>query len=137
MKYPKINRSQRDAIFNLVILELSGTDDLVIAIDREDELKAHEMRRRIEDRFRLLDDIGWRQRTHHDTFNLRMDETNLRRLLRELGEQAFEVLQFDAEELRITAERRSDDATQVLSTTTALLADLGGSGNPEPMPQPD
>ena len=122
MPHPHIDRKQRDALFNLVLLELSHMDDLAIAIDRCDEAKAKDCRQQLEDYFRLLDDLGWQYPAAQASFNLTMDQTTLRRTLRTLSRLAIEVLRLDVEELRFTAERQSDDATLTLSATLTLLA---------------
>ena len=122
MPHPQLDRKQRNALFNLVLLELSHMDDLAIAIENCDETKARQLRQQLENYFRLLDNLGWQYPTNQESFVLTMDQTTLRAALQSLSDQAIEVLQMDVEELRFTAERRADDATLVLSTAVTVLA---------------
>jgi hypothetical protein len=125
MPHPQLDRKQRNALFSLILLELSHMEDLAIAIENCDESKARQHRQQLEDYFRLLDDLGWQNPIDQEAFTLTMDQTRLRRALHALSEQAIEVIKFDVEELRFTAERQSDDAALALSTTVTLLATTG------------
>lgn len=122
MPHPQIDRKQRDALFNLILLELSHMDDLAISVEGGDEAKAKQHRQQLEDYFRLLDDLGWKLPTEQQTFKLTQDQSSLSRVLQALGQRATKELQLDTEELRATIDQRDEDATLVISTTIDLLA---------------
>jgi hypothetical protein len=59
----RINREQRDGIYELVRNHLAGIGDVAIALeDNEDIATAERLAIEFGEDFRLLDDIGWRPR---------------------------------------------------------------------------
>jgi hypothetical protein len=77
----KINRSQRDAIYEEVVLDLHGIGDIAIALDGDDYDIARRYRRRFEDDMRLLDDIGWEPGQDREEYELTMPADDLARLV--------------------------------------------------------
>ncbi len=78
----KINREQRDAIYDEVVLDLHGIGDIAIALDGDEYDIARRYRRRFEDDMRLLDDLGWEpDQRDRDEFELTMPADDLARVV--------------------------------------------------------
>ncbi len=87
-----INREQRDAVYQEIMLDLSGVGDIFHALNGDDYEKAREYRRRFEDDMRLLDDLGWEPEQEADEFELTMPRADLARALRRLNASAGSML---------------------------------------------
>jgi hypothetical protein len=78
----KLNRRQRDAIYDEVVLDLHGIGDIAIALDGDEYDVARRYRRRFEDDMRLLDDLGWEpDQRDRDEFELTMPAEDLARVV--------------------------------------------------------
>ena len=80
-----INRSERDAIYQEVLTDLTGVGDIDIALRNDDYETARRYRRRFEDDMRLLDDLGWEPDQDRDEFELTMPPDGLARVLERLN----------------------------------------------------
>jgi len=87
-----INSSERDAIYQEVLTDLTGVGDIDIALRNEDYDAARRYRRRFEDDMRLLDDLGWEPEQDRDEFELTMPPDGLARVLERLNESAGATL---------------------------------------------
>ncbi len=87
-----INREQRDAVYQEIMLDLSGVGDIFHALNGDDYEKAREYRRRFEDDMRLLDDLGWEPERDAYEFELTMPRADLARALRRLSASARSML---------------------------------------------
>ena len=87
-----INRSERDAIYQEVLTDLTGVGDIDIALRNDDYETARRDRRRCEDDMRLLDDLGWVPDQDRDEFELTMPPDGLARVLERLNASAGATL---------------------------------------------
>jgi hypothetical protein len=87
-----ISGDQRDAIYQEIVLDLSGVGDIFHALNGADYEKAREYRRRFEDDMRLLDDLGWEPEQEADEFELTMPRVDLARALGRLNAGARSML---------------------------------------------
>ena len=87
-----IDREQRDAIYEEVLTELTGTGDIWAELQSGDYEVACRTRDRLADDMRLLDDLGWEPDPDRETFELTMDPPDLARALRVLNDNARATL---------------------------------------------
>jgi len=87
-----IGREQRDAIYQEVVLDLTGLTDLWTEFDRGNVDRARELRTRLELDMRLLDDIGWEPEQESDEFELTMDGVDLAAVVSYLIDQTGAIL---------------------------------------------
>jgi hypothetical protein len=112
----KINREERDALWDHLIADLMRTDDFALVLSRGDEDAARRLNeRRIQD-IRLLDIIGW-QRTHHkQAFKLPFErDTGIAETLRRLSVTAGAALAGTLLEIDLPALERLARVCQVCS----------------------
>ncbi len=84
----EIGREQRDAIYQEILTELSGSGDIWEELQSGDYEAARRTRRRLEDDMRVLDDIGWEPEQDREVFELTMPPADLARALRVLTDIA-------------------------------------------------
>jgi hypothetical protein len=87
-----ISREQRDAIYQELVLDLSGVGNIFHALNSDDYGKARQYRRRFEEDMRLLDDLGWGPEQDADEFELTMPNPDLAGALRRLNDSARALL---------------------------------------------
>lgn len=87
-----IHREQRDAIYDEVMTDLTGSGDVWVLLQSGDYEAAKRIRRRLADDMRLLDDLGWEPQQDRDGFELTMEVPDLARALRTLNENARSTL---------------------------------------------
>lgn len=83
-----IGREQRDAIYEEVLTDVSGSGDVWAEMQSGDYGAARRTRDRLVGDMRLLDDIGWEPEPGRELFELTMDGPDLARVLRTLHENA-------------------------------------------------
>jgi hypothetical protein len=83
-----IDRERRDAIYEELLTELSGSGDVWTQLRTGKYEEARRTRRRLEDAMRLLDDLGWEPDQDRETFDLTMPQADLARALRVLSDNA-------------------------------------------------
>jgi len=77
-----IDRTARDALYEEVLTELTGSGDVWAEMQAGDYDAARRTRDRLLDDMRLLDDIGWEPDPDRELFELTMDAPDLARALR-------------------------------------------------------
>jgi dihydrodipicolinate synthase/N-acetylneuraminate lyase len=82
-----INRQQRDAIYQEVVLDLNGLTDLWTEFEAGDFDRARELRDRFVLDMRLLDDLGWEPEVDGEAFDLTMAGVDLAAVVSRLIEQ--------------------------------------------------
>jgi hypothetical protein len=123
----KIDRDQRDGLYELVRNHLGAVGDIWIALEEtEDFATAERLAIEFGEDFRLLEDIGWSGEDDRDCFDLTMPAHDLMELLQRLHGEAERVL---LESITERESREEDAATNErfrlgYDTCEALLADL-------------
>jgi hypothetical protein len=123
----KIDRDQRDGLYELVRNHLGAVGDIWIALEQTEDFATAE-RRAIEvgEDFRLLEDIGWSSEDDRASFDLTMPAHDLMELLQRLHGEAERVL---LESITERESREEDAATNELfqrgyNACEELLTDL-------------
>jgi hypothetical protein len=100
-----IDRHQRDGLYELVRNHLGSVGDLWHALEHDkDFAKAERLGLEFGEDFRLLDDIGWKEKDDRESFELTMPPHDLMEALKRLHGEAEAVL------LESTTERESREA---------------------------
>ncbi len=124
----KIDRDQRDGLYELVRNHLGAIGDLWIALEQSgDYASAERLGREFAEDLRLLADIGWKPADYRREFALTMPATELTALLGRLREEAETILIGSAAERRA---REGDIATTEryqlgYEACGAVLCDIG------------
>ncbi|MEX1141396.1 MAG: hypothetical protein WD993_05110 [Thermoleophilaceae bacterium] len=128
----RIDREQRDAIYSEIMVDLSGTGDICIELDRGDHQAARRHRRRFEDDMRLLDDRGWEPDSDpdRDEFELSMPPGQLARALRSLTRNTRATLHAHIVE-PIEEREQAERAVVAQDAYGDLLAQLVGEQDTE------
>ena len=80
-----IDRDQRDGLYELVRNHLGSIEDFWVALERtEDFAKAERLGLEFAEDFRLLQDIGWSEYDHRESYQLTMPPDDLRQVLERL-----------------------------------------------------
>ena len=87
-----INRQQREAIYQEVVLDLNGLTDLWTEFDDGNFDRARELRDRFVLDMRLLDDLGWEPEVDGEAFELTMDGVDLAAVVSRLIEQTGAII---------------------------------------------
>src|SRR5690606_69086 len=87
-----INRQQREAIYQEVVLDLNGLTDLWTEFDDGNFDRARELRDRFVLDMRLLDDLGWEPEVEGEAFELTMDGVDLAAVVSRLIEQTGAII---------------------------------------------
>jgi len=87
-----INRHQRDAMYQEVVLDLNGLTDLWTEFDAGNYERAKELRQRFVFDLRLLDDLGWEPEPDDSEFTLTMDGVDLAWVVSHLIEQTGAII---------------------------------------------
>ena len=123
----KIDRDQRDGLYELVRNHLGAVGDIWIALEEtEDFATAERLAIEFGEDFRLLEDIGWSSEDDRDSFDLTMPAHDLMELLQRLHGEAERVL---LESITERESREEDAATNErfrlgYDACEELLADL-------------
>jgi hypothetical protein len=88
----RITREQRDAIYEEIMTEISGSGDVHVEMESGDYAAARRTRRRHQDAMRLLDDLGWEPTQDDQEFELTMEPSGLARAVASLTENACVTL---------------------------------------------
>lgn len=100
-----IDRHQRDGLYELVRNHLGSVGELWHALEYDkDFAKAERFGLELGEDFRLLDDIGWREKDDRESFELTMPPHDLMEVLKRLHNEAEAVL------LESGSERESREA---------------------------
>ncbi len=87
-----INRDQRDAMYQEVVLDLNGLTDLWTEFSGGNYDRAKELRQRFVFDMRLLDDLGWEPEQDREEFDLTMDGVDLAWVVSHLIEQTGAII---------------------------------------------
>jgi hypothetical protein len=116
-----INRQQRDAIYQEVVLDLNGLTDLWTEFDDGNFDRARELRDRFVLDMRLLDDLGWEPEVDSETFGLTMDGVDLAAVVSHLIAQTGAILHTHI----VEPIERTPHAERSVQAQTALGSILG------------
>lgn len=113
-----IDRHQRDGLYELVRNHLGSVGDLWHALEYDKDLaKAEQLGLEFGEDFRLLDDIGWKEKDDRESFELTMPPHDLMEVLKRLHGEAEAVL------LESGSERESREADAETSARFQLGLD--------------
>jgi hypothetical protein len=89
----RIDRDQREGLYELVRNHLGSIEDFWIALERtRDFAKAEQLGLEFSEDFRLLQDIGWDEHDEREAFDLTMPAHDLMELLKRLHGEAVKIL---------------------------------------------
>jgi hypothetical protein len=94
-----IDRPTREALHAGLVLDLSGLSGVCALLDQNRAAEARRLRERIEQDWRLLDDLGWEAADPRQSFELTMPRGQLVEVVRRLHRQALACLRATAEAL--------------------------------------
>jgi hypothetical protein len=94
-----IDRPTREALHAGLVLDLSGLSGVWALLDQNRAAEARRLRERIEQDWRLLDDLGWEAVDPRHSFELTMPPGQLVEVVRRLHQQALACLRATAEAL--------------------------------------
>jgi hypothetical protein len=120
-----ITTEQRDAIYEEVLIDLSGIGDLVLLLDRGEHEAARDHGQRFIEDLRLLDDLGWMPGPgdRRDEFVLTMPPAELARALRRLNDNAATVV-YRHVVMPIEEREQTQRAVTAMAAYSDLLAQL-------------
>jgi plasmid stabilization system protein ParE len=120
-----IKPEQRDALYDRLLDQLSGFDDVTDAVEQSDFEAAQRYGRRISDALRMIiDGLGWGPHASDDV-ELKIPPNELERIVTNIRDDAvtqYEAEQHEQEEFRRTWERTA----LVRDTCTEVLEQLRG-----------
>jgi hypothetical protein len=122
-----IDRTQREALYELVRNHLGGIGDIWVALEENREyVLAEQMGLEFGEDFRLLQDLGWEPEDRREQFKLTMEPHDLAELLTRLRSEAKSVLEGSTcMRLQREEEERAKERYECAKETCqALLADL-------------
>lgn len=103
----KIDRRQREGLYELVRNHLGSIEDFWVALERTGNFaEAEQLALEFAEDFRLLGDIGWEEEDKREKFELKMPAEDLKALLQRLHGEAMALLVESGSE----AESRREDA---------------------------
>lgn len=115
----RIVRTQRDALYDCLVAELSVIGDIHQNLRHDDPARAKELRSRCEAEMQLLDDLGWEKEPDTSLFELTMPASLLRPLIERIYSSAVGLLADDE------GQRESDETqTSYLRTATMVCPDI-------------
>jgi hypothetical protein len=120
----RITAAERDALYEQIIVRLSGIDDVWMAAEAEDFPRASRVAREFSDDLRLiLDDLGWGA-GGGKPLELTSPPDVLRRVCTRLRAKA-EAQRKTEEEERAESRQREEQTQRVLETCRRVLGELG------------
>jgi hypothetical protein len=88
-----IDVDQRNALYDLLRLRISGLSDVSMALEKREYPDAARLGRWYAAELRLLDDLGWAERSERTSFELTMSADELRPLLIRLQETSTQSVE--------------------------------------------
>ena len=105
-----INRDQRGGLYEVIRNHLALIEDFWVAIERTKDFDAAErLGLEFAEDFRLLQDIGWSEHDHRESYQLTMAPDALRQVLERLHGEAVGVLVESGAEARSSREDAKTD----------------------------
>jgi hypothetical protein len=118
-----INRTDRDALYDGLMTDLSAIGDVFIDLHNDEPASAKRLYRRFEVELRLLDDLGWEKEPEAERFELTMPSGELRPIIERIYWSAVGSLADSPEELTESAAYQMGNATSVCPEILARLAE--------------
>jgi hypothetical protein len=123
-----ITREQRDAIYELVVIHLTGIGDVWLSIQGRDFASAKRLGRAFAEDLRLLEDLGWSETIDRETVALTVPPRELARTVARLHRDAAGALgayvsRPKDDEERAQRDVAASDALAELLSQLARLAD--------------
>lgn len=118
-----INRTDRDALYDSLVTDLSAIGDISIDLGNDEPTHAKRLRRRFEVELRLLDDLGWEKEPDREQFELRMPAAELRPIIERIYWTAVGSLANHPEELIEEAAYQLKNAVSACPELLAMLAE--------------
>ena len=117
---PLVSSEHRDALHGAALFNVEGTaDDVVRVLGKGDVEEALRLRQRIEDGFRLLDDLGWHPLDGRETYELTMPAERLAHFARWHKEGAeSDLASWSPRSVGRSTRRRATGVTRTPSRTT-------------------
>jgi hypothetical protein len=120
----RITAAERDALYEQIVVRLSGIDEVWMAVEAKDYARADRVAREFSDDLRLiLDDLGWGAGSG-EPLELTTPPDVLQRVCVRMRGNA-EAQRETEEEERARCQEREEQAQQVLETCRRLLGELG------------
>jgi hypothetical protein len=120
----RITAAERDALYEQIVVRLSGIDEVWMAVEAEDYAQAERVGREFSDNLRLiLDGLGWGAGSG-GALELATPPDVLRRVCTRLRGRAEAQRRMEEEE-RARGQEREEQTQQVLETCRRLLGELG------------
>lgn len=115
-----ITRDQREALWERLIIDLTGIGDISLALHEEQWAKARALRMRFEADMRLLDDLGWARHDPGERFELTIPPDELKATIERLGIDALRAV------VRPLLERDVDHELRCLRAYASIVEQLAG-----------
>lgn len=120
----RITAAERDALYEQIVVRLSGIDEVWLAVEAKDYARAGQVGREFSDDLRLiLDDLGWGA-GRGEPLDLATPPDVLQRVCKRIQGKA-EAQRETEEEERARGQEREEQTQQVLETCRRLIGELG------------
>jgi hypothetical protein len=115
--YMRINRTDRDALYDGLMTDLTAIGGIFGHLHNDEPIRAKRLRRRFEVELRLLDDLGWEKEPEAECFELTMSAWELRPIVERVYWSAVSSLANNPDEL-------VDEAVYVLRAATSACPEI-------------
>lgn len=129
-----IDRDQRDAMYQEVVLDLNGLTDLWAEFDAGNFERAKELRQRFVLDLRLLDDLGWEPEQETEAFELTMDGVDLAAVVSHLITQTGAIIHTHIVE-PIERTPHAERSVKAQGAFGSILAQLAQGKAPDEQPR--
>jgi hypothetical protein len=124
-----LNGSQRDPVYQFILFDLSRIGDMEILLMSDEPELARRLRRRLEEDWRLLDQIGWELRGDRKVYAITLPSDEIRTVFKRLHSLATHIINKSIAE---SADRTLKAAFSVAETSAVVLQELPGGVRPRP-----
>jgi len=119
----RITAAERDALYEQIVVRLSGIDEVWMAVEAEDYAQAERVGREFSDNLRLiLDDLGWGNGSG-EPLELATPPDVLQRVCTRIQGSAEAQRRMEEEE-RARGQEREEQTRRVLETCRRVLGEL-------------
>lgn len=120
----RITAAERDALYEQIVVRLSGIDEVWMAVEAKDYARANQVGREFSDDLRLiLDDLGWGAGSG-EPLELATPPDVLHRVCTRMQGRAEAQREMEEEE-RARGQEREEQTQRVLETCQRVLRELG------------